>query len=144
MPMISAVLVVDTNIVVSGLIGSDRSSPPALIVDAMLDGRLVYLMSEQLLNEYSSVLRRESLVRLHGLNSRELDLLLTYLVANAMWRKPVVAPDAPDFGDQHLWDLLAAYPQSRLVTGDQALLKKPPAGVSVVSPRHLVDTILAP
>ena len=137
MSMISAVWVVDTNVVVSGLISSEVSSPPALILDAMLDGKLVYLMSEQLLNEYSTVLRRENLVRLHGLNSNELELLLAELVANAMWRKPAAAHGAPDPGDQHLWNLLAAYPKCRLLAGDQVLLKKPPAGVSVVSPRQL-------
>ena len=138
MSMISAVWVVDTNVVVSGLISSKVSSPPALILDAMLDGRLVYLMSEQLLNEYSTVLRRENLVRLHGLNSNELELLLIELVANAMWRKPAAAHGAPDPGDQHLWNLLAAYPRSQLVTGDQVLLKKPPAGESTrVYRRHI-------
>lgn len=139
MAMSFPVCVVDTNVVVSGLIGADAGSPPARILDAMLDGRLIYLMSEPLLQEYSSVLRRESLVRFHGLKSEEIDVLLTDLVANAMWRAPVPADDAPDAGDQHLWALLAAYPRSQLVTGDQLLLRKPPAGISVVSPRRLVD-----
>lgn len=133
------VCVVDTNVVVSGLIGADASSPPARILDAMLDGRLIYLMSEPLLQEYSSVLRRESLARFHGLKSEEIDILLTDLVANAMWRAPVPTDDAPDAGDQHLWALLAAYPRSQLVTGDQLLLRQPPAGISVISPRRLVE-----
>ena len=133
------VCVVDTNVVVSGLIGADAGSPPARILDAMLDGRLIYLMSEPLLQEYSTVIRRESLVRLHGLKSEEIDVLLSDLVANAMWRAPVPTDDAPDAGDQHLWALLAAYPHSQLVTGDQLLLRKPPAGVSVISPRRLIE-----
>ena len=133
------VCVVDTNVVVSGLIGADANSPPARILDAMLDGRLIYLMSEPLLQEYSSVIRRQSLVRFHGLKSQEVDILLIELVANAMWRAPVPADDAPDAGDQHLWALLAAYPQSQLITGDRLLLRKPPAGISVISPRRLVE-----
>ena len=136
------VCVVDTNVVVSGLIGADAGSPPARILDAMLNGRLIYLMSEPLLQEYSSVIRRESLARLHGLKSKEIDVLLTDLVANAMWRAPVPTDDAPDTGDQHLWALLAAYPRSQLVTGDQLLLRKPPAGVSVISPRRLIEHAL--
>ena len=133
------VCVVDTNVVVSGLIGADANSPPARILDAMLDGRLIYLMSEPLLQEYSSVIRRQSLVRFHGLKSQEVDILLIELVANAMWRAPVPADDAPDADDQHLWALLAAYPQSQLITGDRLLLRKPPAGISVISPRRLVE-----
>ncbi len=109
--MTPGVCVVDTNVIVSGLIGADPNSPPARILDAMLDGRLIYLMSDELLSEYSCVLRRPGLVRLHGLTGEELDRLLADLVANAMWRAPATAGDAPDAGDQHLWALLAAIPK---------------------------------
>ncbi len=71
--------IIDTNVIVSGLIGADSSSPPARILDAMLDGDLLYLMSDDLLNEYSSVLRRPRLVRLHGRTDDEIDRLLTDL-----------------------------------------------------------------
>ena len=136
--------IVDTNVIVSGLIGSDPKSPPALILDAMLDGRLLYLMSDALLNEYSSVLRRPRLVRLHGLTDDEIDRLLTDLVANGIWRQPVASGDAPSAGDAHLWALLATQPQAKLVTGDRLLFENPPTGASVTSPRHFVDTCLSP
>ena len=90
--------IVDTNVIVSGLIGADSNSPPALILDAMLDGKLLYLMSDDLLNEYSSVLRRPRLVRLHGLTDDEIDRLLTDLVVNAMWREPSPAAMPPARG----------------------------------------------
>ena len=138
-PITAPVCVVDTNVVVSGLIGMDKDSPPARILDAMLDGDLVSLMSEDLLIEYSSVLRRANVVRLHGLSSQDLDRLLADLVANAMWRKPTAATDAPDTGDQHLWALLASHPHSRIVTGDQLLHTRPPSGASVISPRQFVS-----
>ncbi len=136
--------IVDTNVIVSGLIGADSNSPPAQILDAMLDGDLLYLMSDDLLNEYSSVLRRPRLVRLHGRTDDEIDRLLTDLVANAIWREPITSGDAPDTGDDHLWALLASHPQGHLVTGDQLLLDNPPSGASVTSPRRFVDTFLSP
>ena len=136
------ICVVDTNVVVSGLIGADSSSPPARILDAMLDGSLMYLMSPELLEEYASVLGRAALVRLHGLTPDEVDVFLTELVANSVWREPKAVADAPDPGDNHLWALLASEPKARLVTGDRLLLENPPTGVSVVSPRRLVDTFL--
>ena len=71
--------IIDTNVIVSGLIGADSNSPPARILDAMLDGDLLYLMSDDLLNEYSSVLRRPRLVRLHGRTDDGIDRLLTDL-----------------------------------------------------------------
>ena len=142
--MTPKVCIVDTNVVVSGLLGADSNSHPARILDAMLDGTLLYLMSGDLLNEYSSVLRRPSLVRLHGRTDDEIDRLLAGLVANAMWREPAVKSDAPDPGDAHLWALLASYPQGQLVTGDRLLPENPPGGASVTSPRHFVGTFLSP
>ncbi len=142
--MTPGVCVVDTNVIVSGLIGADPNSPPARILDAMLDGGFIYLMSDELLTEYSCVLRRPGLVRLHGLTGKELDRLLADLVANAMWRAPVAAGEAPDTGDQHLWALLAGHPQACLVTGDRLLLENPPRSVSVISPRSFADSFLPP
>ena len=45
----------------------------------MLDGDLLYLMSSALLAEYSTVLRRPRITRLHGRADDELDRLLTEL-----------------------------------------------------------------
>jgi putative PIN family toxin of toxin-antitoxin system len=137
------VCVVDTNIVVSGLIGSS-TGPPARILRAMLGGGMLYLMSSHLLAEYSSVLRRPKIARLHGRTDGEINHLLADMVASAIWREPVdggTAP-APDTGDNHLWALLAVHPQSLLVTGDRLLIDNPPSGASVVSPRRFVDAFL--
>ena len=134
--MTRAVWVVDTNVIASGTIGSDPASPPARILDSMLDGRLVYLMSGSLLAEYSEVLRRPAVARFHRLSADEVDRLLTVLAANAMWREATATVSAPDAGDNHLWALLASWPQSRLVTGDRRLLDNPPRLGAVVTPRE--------
>lgn len=139
--------VVDTNVVVSGLIGHDADSPPARILDSMLRGEITYLMSSELLDEYLTVLLRPRLVKLHGLTGEELDRLLTDLVANGVWREPVGEPvstsTAPDAGDNHLWALLASYPQALLITGDRLLLEEPPGDASVIPPRQFVEMFLS-
>ena len=135
------VCVVDTNIVISGFIGS-ASGRPARILRAMLGGRIPYLMSDDLLAEYSSVLRRPKIVRLHGRTTDEVNQILVDLVANAMWRVPVYGDAAPDTGDSHLWALLAVHPQGLLVTGDRLLIDNPPSGACVISPRRFADTFL--
>ena len=109
----------------------------------MLDGAFLYLMSEDLLTEHSSVLRRPRLVRRHRLTDGEIDRLLSALVANALWCEPAARVDAPDAGDSHLWTLLASSPQARLVTGDRLLLDHPPNEASVISPRRFVDAFLS-
>ena len=141
--MLPPVCIADTNIVVSGLIGADRNSPPARILNAMLDGTLLYVMSGDLLDEYSSVLRRPALVRLHRCTDDEIDRVLACLVANAIWREPAVDGDTPDSGDDHLWALLATFPQALLVTGDGLLLDNPPSNAAVMSARDLLDMISA-
>lgn len=125
----------DTNVVVSSVIGTDPASPPARILDAMLDGRLLYLVSGALFAEYSEVLRRPAIERLHQRTGDELERLLTVLAANGMWRQPAVAASAPDAGDDHLWALLASWPDSRLITGDQRLLDNPPQLGAVLTAR---------
>ena len=137
------VCVVDTNIVVSGLIGSS-TGPPARMLGAMLGGGILYLMSGDLLAEYSSVLRRPNIARLHGRTNDEINQLLADLVANAMWRDPVDGDDAPDAGDNHLWALLSSYPQDLLITGDRLLIDNPPSGASVISPRRFAEAFLPP
>ncbi|MDE2763041.1 MAG: putative toxin-antitoxin system toxin component, PIN family [Gemmatimonadota bacterium] len=124
----------DTNVVVSGIVGADPTSPPARILDAMADGRLVYLMSGSLFAEYSEVLCRPAIARLHRLADDEVDRLLTVLAANAMWREPGTTASAPDAGDNHLWALLASWPESRLITGDRRLLDDPPGPGAVLTP----------
>ena len=44
--------VVDTNVLVAALLTSDHDSPTAKVLDAMLDGRIPFLLSTALLTEY--------------------------------------------------------------------------------------------
>ena len=141
--MTRTVFVVDTNVVVSGMITADPESPPARILTFMLDGRLLYLMSGALFTEYSEVLGRPGVARLHRRTDDEIDRLLMVLAANGMWRQPAVAVSAPDSGDDHLWALLASWPGSRLVTGDKRLLDNPPGPGAVLTPRE-ADGLIGP
>jgi predicted nucleic acid-binding protein len=50
---------------------------------------------------------------------------------------------APDPGDDFLWRLLAARSTAGLITGDSALLERPPPRTRVISPRAWVDELEA-
>ena len=141
--MTRKVFIVDTNVVVSALIGSDPDSPPVRILDAMLEGAFPYVMSTALFSEYSSVLRRPAVVRQHGLTGSEVALLLNNLTENAIWHDPVINNMAPDLGDNHIWALLESQPHAQLITGDKLLIDNPPVGAIVVSPRNVMEMILA-
>ncbi len=140
--MTPPVFVVDTNVVVAGLITRSSLSPVVRALDGMLSGSFVYLLSPALLDEYRAVLLRPRLCELHGLEEQAIDQLLAELAVNAIWRQAEGARAAPDRGDDHLWALLSAYPGSILVTGDRLLLEEPLEGSSVISPRTFVDRFL--
>ncbi len=134
-------VVVDTNVVVAGLLTSDSTSPVSRILDGMLAGAFSFVVSEPLLAEYHAVLVRPKLQVLHGLALSEVESILTDLALNAMVLNPLtkLAPPAPDAGDQLLWDLLAARPGLVLVTGDKLLLEDAGMEGRVITPREFVE-----
>ena len=138
------VAVVDTNVVVGGLLTRTPSSPLVTIVDGMLAGRFPFALSPSLLDEYRKVLLRDRIRALHGLSDDEIDRILIELVANAIWHEsaPTESASAPDPGDDHLWHLLNTLNTGILVTGEQLLLDNPPDTASVLSPRSFVDSVL--
>ncbi|MGB5879886.1 MAG: putative toxin-antitoxin system toxin component, PIN family [Thermoanaerobaculia bacterium] len=134
--------VVDTNVVVAALLTSDPRSPTAKVLDAMLDGRFTFLLSTALLAEYRQVLLRPKIRTHHGLTEDEIDRILTELITNAIVREPEPSShQAPEPGDQHLWDLLATEAGTVLVTGDRRLLQGPPPNILVQPPASFMTEI---
>lgn len=133
-------IIVDTNVVVSGLLTSNPGAPTAGIVDDMIAGRLQFILSSELLDEYRAVLLRPHIARLHGLDETDIDTLLTTIVQYAVWRDPALpSQTAPDPGDNHLWALLEAEPAARLVTGDGSLLEHPIDTNRVLTPAQFAS-----
>lgn len=139
--MIVPLVVIDTNVLVSGLLSVDPQAMACQVLDSMLAGRFVYLLSPTLLDEYRNVLLRPKIQRVHGLNESEIDTLLTEIVTHAVWRDPPQTTAAPDPGDNHLWDLLNTTQGSVLVTGDQLLLQNPPEFASVIGLRSFLEML---
>lgn len=135
--------VIDTNVVVSGLITAAPRAPTVRILDDMLAARFRFLLSDALIAEYRLVLLRPKIGAAHGLSSEEIDALLVAIVANALVRRPAARfVRGADPNDDHLWALLAAHPGAALVTGDRAL-HDPPRRARVLSPRAFVDLLEA-
>jgi putative PIN family toxin of toxin-antitoxin system len=131
--------VIDTNVVVAGLLTASADSPTAWILDGMCRGAFPFLLSAALLAEYREVLLRRKIRALHGLGEREVDILLTTLAANAIVREPAPRTGAPDPKDDHLWSLVQSETRAVLVTGDRALAEDPPPGIPVLAPRQFVE-----
>ncbi len=134
----SGAFIIDTNIVVAGLLTSREDSPVARILDGMLAAKFPFVISEALLAEYRIVLERQALRKLHGLSAGELETLMITLAEHAILLTPVATLAAPDPGDQHLWELLAAHADTRLVTGDKLLLSGHGYASRVISAQDFV------
>ena len=128
-------VIVDTNVVVAGLLTKQGASPVARILDGMLGAAFPFVLSEALLAEYRAVLVRPILRKLHGLTVAGVEAILTDLAQHAIVLAPVSAPPAPDPGDQLLWELLAARADLVLITGDKLLLRDAGMQGRVISPQ---------
>ncbi len=131
-------VIVDTNVVVAGLLTQNDASPVARVLDGMLSAAFPFVMSEALLAEYRTVLVRPVLRKLHCLTVAEVESVLTDMAQHAIMLKPVAAPPAPDPGDQLLWELLAARADVLLITGDKLLLRDVGMKGRVISPLAFV------
>lgn len=132
-------VIVDTNVVVAGLLTAHEASPVARILDGMLAAAFPFVVSEALLAEYRTVLVRPNLRKLHGLTIAEVETILTDIAQHAIVLAPVVAPPAPDPCDQLLWGLLAARADLLLVTGDKLLLRDAGMHGRVITPQAFVS-----
>ncbi len=125
--------VIDTNVVVAGLLTAEAAAPTARLLDALLAGRLPFLLSVELLAEYRQALLRPQIAAHHALSPAEIDEILVDLAANGhvVEARPVAHPVFPR-GDGHLESLLAGAPGARLVTGDERA--RAAAGARAVTP----------
>ena len=133
--------IIDTNVVVAGLLTMHADSPVARILDGMLRAAFAFVVSESLLSEYRAVLVRPKLRKLHDLSEAEIDIILTDIARHAIVLAPVrtaATPMAPDPGDQFLWDLLADRADLALVTGDKLLLQNETMRERVILPATFV------
>ena len=131
--------VVASNVVVAGLLTNRADSPVVRILDGMLAAAFAYAISDALLAEYRTVLRRAPLRKVHGLTSGEVDAVLVDLAQHAIVLAPVPTRPAPDPGDQHLWELLAVRDDLVLVTGDKRLQRDRTMGSRIFSPAAFVE-----
>ncbi len=132
-------VIVDTHVVVAGLLTGNAASPVARVLDGMLAAAFPFVVSEALLAEYRGALVRPALRKLHGLTVAEVETLLTDLAQHAIVLPPGVGSPAPDTGDQLLWDLLAARAELLLITGDKALQRDAAMQARVRSPQGFIE-----
>lgn len=91
-------VIVDTNVVVAGLLTKQDASPVARILDGMLGAAFPFVLSEALLAEYRAVLVRPVLRKLHGLPVAEVEAILTDLAQHAIIQRRALVATCPTGG----------------------------------------------
>ena len=131
-------VVVDTNVLVSGLISP--FGPPGIIVGLVAAGRLSLCYDARVLAEYAEVLRRPGF----SFVEEEVSALLLQIEAGGELTSPLPLPvPLPDPDDEPILEVAVTALADCLITGN---IKHFPAnsrqGVQVVTPRSFVDTRL--
>ena len=89
------------------------------------------------------MISRAELRKMHGLGSTDTETLLIELARHAVVLEAPPAPmQAPDVGDQHLWDLFHSRDDLVLVTGDKRPLNHESTGGRVLTPLAFVQQLL--
>ncbi|WP_306581396.1 PIN domain-containing protein [Dokdonella sp.] len=136
-----ATVVVDTNVVVAGLLTHHKDAAVARVLDGMLGAAFAYEMPMDLLAEYREVLMRADLRKLHGLSADEIDALLAVLVERASVLSPPRTGAAAATAAAHPWRWLASRDDLRLVTGDRRLLESE-LGARMLDPDEFVASAM--
>ncbi len=137
-------VVMDTNVLVSGLLG--LYTYPARVVDLLYIGRLQCVYDDRIMAEYQDVLSRPKFHQV--ISEKERRDLLGYLMqsgrhvlAGPLGRKTRTAPD-PD--DVPFFEVAVTGRAERIVTGNQAhfaFFADNPWGIRIVSPRECFDSV---
>ena len=115
--------VIDSTVLLAGLIDGDNRSAGSQVVDQMIAGELLFLLSPATLLDYWSVLLRPEPMALHGMSEQEMHQLLTEITLNALWREPAAQSNVSEPGLQPFWDLVSQESEAVFLTYRRSLLE---------------------
>ncbi len=133
-------VVVDPGVFVSALIGRSGSAPD-LLVRALVDERIVVVVSPQLLDELHRVLRRPKFARYFDDRVRHEFVERIGRLAVIAQDPDEVPPASRDAGDDYLVALSRSERVDALVSGDRDLLDASLEAPPVWTPRQLADRV---
>ena len=107
--------VIDTNVVVSALITKHRDSSTVKVLKAVLEGKVVPVLNNDILKEYDAVLRRK---KFH-LDNNIIDRIVNYFRTFGINKAPVTSKiKMPDEDDRVFYEVSLSIEDSFLVTGN--------------------------
>ncbi len=127
--------VFDTNVLVSALMSKRADSPTVLLLDYVLDGRIVLLYNEDIIHEYEEVLHRGKFDF-----SEDSILNLIELVKSGLYLSPTESDETfPDKDDQVFYEVALSKEDGYVVTGNIKHFPKSPIVVTPAEMMHLIQ-----
>ena len=128
--------VIDTNVVVSALLSIDSNSNPAIVLRAVLQGRIIPVFNEEILDEYMKVLLRD---KFH-FNKSYIDIIISHIKRIGIKAERVKILDEifPDSKDIVFYEVTMSKDDTYLVTGNTKHFPKKPF---VVTPAEMVEIL---
>ena len=126
--------VFDTNVLVSALMSSRQDSPTVLLLDYVIDERIVLLYNDDILNEYNEVLHRDKFHFSEERIQAVLDLIKTGLCLDQTKSNEIF----PDPDDRVFYEVALSKDGSYMVTGNR---KHFPKTSIVVAPAEMLRII---
>jgi len=130
-------IVIDTNVLVSGLISRNKTSPPVGILKYLLAERgvIIPLYNDEIIKEYENVLKREKFNIEHKLVDDVIDRIKTSGISCERIESKEVFKDANDIV---FYEVALSTDDSYLVTGN---IKHFPKVDFVVTPAEMMEII---
>lgn len=128
--------VFDTNVLVSALMSKRLDSPTVLLLDLVLEGTIVLLYNEEILEEYKDVLHRDKF----GFSDERIEVLIEAVGTGLNLERTDSKEVFPDPDDAVFYEVALSKEGSYVVTGN---VKHFPQSPIVVSPAEMLEIIQA-
>lgn len=126
--------VFDTNVLVSALMSKRADSPTVLLLDYVLDGRIVLLYNEDIIREYKEVLHRSKF----DFSEDSIHDLIE-LVKTGLFLDPTESGETfPDIDDCVFYEVALSKEDGYVVTGNTKHFPKSPI---VVTPAEMMQIV---
>lgn len=126
--------VFDTNVLVSALLSARQDSPTVMLLDYVIDERIVLLYNDEILSEYDEVLHREKF----GFSDERLQTLLELVKTGLLLDRTESNETFPDADDRVFYEVALSKEDGYVVTGNLRHFPKTPI---VVTPADMVRII---
>ncbi|MGM9741566.1 MAG: putative toxin-antitoxin system toxin component, PIN family [Candidatus Cryptobacteroides sp.] len=127
--------VIDTNVLVSGLLARNGGSAVVKVFESVMQGRITPVICDEILSEYSEVLNRPKF----GLPAGLVDSIVRFIEQNGIKAERMHADEIlPDPKDVVFYEIAISKEASYLVTGN---IKHFPSKAFVVTPAEMLEIL---